>query len=242
MHYKVPLIQKGHLSLSCQGSGLWRQIFFSETTSRVLKATSNQWWPGEVSIVLKGHWFGRPAWQEICVGKVNARTLLSSSPALRVLDQSPQLGCLIVTAPGWVQCTELISLYFPKTFLHSSSRSVLNQLHSPPGWMWYYHLPRKLLIPGFRIRPVWAWSTKRQTPTVPESSSILLPYPILWCNVEEIIIHAHFQESIFGQTYLSDSVRAALSQTFGVFPLGCCTYRIRLVKMKVTADSPFNVL
>lgn len=109
------------LSLSRQRSGLWRQIILSETTfsnlSRVLKATSNQWWPGEVSIVLKGHWFGHPDWQEICMWKVNARTLPSSSPVLRVLEQSPQLVCLIVTAPGWVQCTELIfTVYFQRRF------------------------------------------------------------------------------------------------------------------------------
>lgn len=123
MHYKVPQSQKGHLSLSRQGSGLWRQIILSQTSfsklSRVLKATSNQWWLGEVSIVLKGHWFGHPDWQEICMGKVNARTLPSSSPTLRVLEQSPQVGCLIVIAPGWVQCTELISLYISRhVFTH----------------------------------------------------------------------------------------------------------------------------
>lgn len=69
------------------------------------------------------------------------------------------------------------TVYF-QTCLQSSSRSVLNQLHSPPGWMRYYHLPGKLLMAGFRIRPVW--STKQQTPTVSESRSILLP--ILFCS------------------------------------------------------------
>lgn len=168
------------------------------------------------------------------VGKVNAMTL-PSSPMLRVLEQSPQLGCFIVTAPGWVQSTELILLYISKD-VSSLIFSVCPEsaTRSPPAWMQLYYLPRKLIVPGFGIRPVWVWSTKQQTATVPEGRSVLLAYPILQCNVEQIIMHAHVQELIFGQTYLSDFVRVAISQTFRVFPLNFCTYGIRLVTMKVT--------
>lgn len=116
--------------------------------------------------------------------------------------------------------------------------------------MWYYHLPRKLLIPGFRIRPVWVRSTKQQTPTVSESSSILLPYPILQSNVEEIIIHAHFQESIFGQTcrilYVLLSRKLLEFFHYVAAHTGLDRWRwrspLRLAIQSSTADSPFNVL
>lgn len=83
--------------------------------SRVLEATSTQFWPGGVSFLLKGHRFGHQDWQGIFVwGRCIPRPPLSS-PKLRFLEQSPQLRCFILAAPGWAQINFII--YFQRHFL-----------------------------------------------------------------------------------------------------------------------------